>query len=226
MAVCSALYILALINPRPVFSYEHTYKQFHVYSDAPIPNVIEAVLDKALLNIERSELYDSAEPFNIFICNKSWRFGLFARNTKLGGSVTGIVSPNIFIRNSEIDRNTIIPPGDDLLDAENRPLSYFLAHEMTHAMQARYDRFMMIKVPPAVMEGYADYIGKGQNFDHAQARARLIKGHEFMRGDSPLYDRYHLYIAHLIEVRGLSFKDILQNSPDLEAVMDEIKTET
>ena len=217
---------MALINPRPIFSHEYTYKQFHVYSDAPIPNTIEAVLDKALENIERSELYDSAKMFNIFICNQPWRLGLFARNANIGGSVTGIVSPNVFIRGSDIDRNVIIPPGDGLLDAENRPLSYFLAHEMTHAMQARYDRFMMVKVPAAVMEGYADYIGKGEGFDHAQARARLIEGHEFMRGDSPLYDRYHLYIAHLIEVRGLSFKGILQNPPDFDAVMGEIKTET
>jgi len=44
----------------------------------------------------------------------------------------------------------------------DRPLSYFIAHEATHALQRKFDKWMLLKTPAYIIEGYADYIGKAE----------------------------------------------------------------
>ncbi len=216
-------YLLMLVFPAPLFAYQHSYEQFNVYSDRPIPPAIDDVLKLAHKNISQSEYYDAQQKFKVFISNDKWRFILLTRNPNAGGVVQGIVSSNVHIRESDIQANKIIPPSGWMYDASSRPLSYFLSHELTHAMQAQQDRFMILKVPGYVMEGYADYIGKKDQFDYQLSRQMLIDNHPFMRDDSPLYNRYHLAIAHLIDVQGMSIKEISRNPPNFQALVTEIK---
>lgn len=215
-------YIALLAYPMPLFAFHHSYKQFNVYSDREIPVEIESILDTVQNNIQKSDLYNPEYQFNIFFCNESWRLTLLARNTNVGGNVSGVVSPNVFVRESDIKSNRIIPPNGWMHDADNRPLSYFLAHELTHSMQALYDRFMIVKVPRYVMEGYADYIGKGNRFSYNEFRQKYIEKHPYMQETSGLYNRYHLYIAHLMDVHGMSIEEIIETLPDEESIGEEI----
>jgi len=215
-----AAYLALLIRPDIAFAYSYEHRQVKVASDRPIDPAIETRIDTALSLIQRSELYDPDQKFNIYISNHPWRHTLFTRNPKVGGQVVGQLSQNIFIRESDIAANKIIPPSGTLADMENRPLTYYFAHEMTHAMQARRDRFMRHKTPSYVMEGYADYIGKGDGFDFDEAITRLRSGHEFYAPGSRLYARQHLYVAHLIEREAMSFVEILDDAPDMETVLE------
>jgi len=215
-------YVVLLTYPMPLFAYHRNYEQFDVYSDRTIPVEIEAVLQSVLNNIEQSEFYSSTQKFKLFFCSDKWRFHLLSRNPNAGGNVSGVISPNVFVRESDIKANRIVPPNGWMYDTENRPLSYFLSHELTHAMQARFDRFMILKVPRYVMEGYADYIGKSDRFDYQEYRSMLIDDHPYMQEGSPLYNRYHLYIAHLIDVRGLSIKEIIKSPPKTQMILEDI----
>lgn len=222
--VIGVLIYAALISfPNLLFKQQYIYKNFRVFSDKEIPSSIESVLDQANTSLMRSELYDSTYVFKIVICHNQRLFGFLTRNKNAGGVVQGVLSPTVILRESNISRNQIIPPGGWMYDMEERPLSYFIAHESTHSLQAEQDRFMILKVPTYVMEGYADYIGKNQFFNYQDYRTMLIENHPKMRDDSPLYSRYHLYISYLIEKKGMSFLEIIENVPDLELVLQEIK---
>lgn len=215
-------YILLLMWPNLLFSHQYQYQNFNIHSDKAIPLEIEKVLDDVVKRIQYSELYNKKDKFRIFICQKNWRFTLLTRNPKAGGVVNGILSSNAFIRSSNIETNALIPPSGWLYEAHLRPLSYFIAHELTHSMQSSYDRFMVAKVPPYIMEGYADYIGKRPAYNYELYKTQLLENHRKMDPANGLYNRYHLYIAYLMEIKGLSFVQILDQKPEIEVVLAEI----
>ncbi len=215
-------YAAILIYPNWAFAHSYRYETVTVYADRPIDKTIEDRLDTALANLAHSELYEPDIRFSIFISHNRYRLALFTRNPKVGGMVNGVISQNIFLRESDIAADRIIPPGSYLMDAENRTLTYFLTHEMTHALQARHQRFMRLTHPSYIMEGYADYIAKRATFNYETALAAFRSNHDFYAKSSPLYNRQHLAIAALMEKEGLSFKDILAVKPDLESVLEKI----
>lgn len=95
-------YVVLLAYPMPLFAYHRNYEQFDVYSDRVIPVEIDVVLQSARKDIEQSEFYSSNQKFNIFFCSDKWRFHLLSRNPNAGGNFSGVVSSNVFIRESDI----------------------------------------------------------------------------------------------------------------------------
>lgn len=150
-------------------------------------------------------------------CNAPWRlvlYGLF--QTQVGGLVYSWLTPNIYLRESDIAGNRIIPPGNrPVRDAAHRPLSYFIAHEATHVMQARaVGRFALPFYPVWLNEGYADYAGKGGDFDFSENLGKL-KAHdpEMSYQKSHLYRGFHLEVAWLLDQRGYSIRSVYAHPP-------------
>ena len=55
-------------------------------------------------------------------------------------------------------------------------------------------------MPQWVREGYADYVGKGSDFNYAEARAAFLSGAPEMDLErSGLYRRFHLLVAYLLD---------------------------
>jgi len=222
LVLATMAYLAMLLHPNWVFAYSHSYGNVTIYSDKVVDGNVETRIDAALDRLANSELFDPTMHFRIFLCHNPYRLGFFARNTKVGGMVNSIVSENIFIREADFVTNKIVPPGTWLMDEENRSLTYFLAHEMTHAMQARHHRFMSLTHPTYLIEGYADYIAKGESFDYEEAIADYRSGHAFYAENSPLYNRQHLAIAYLIEKERLTYKDVMAAPPNLGDVLERL----
>jgi hypothetical protein len=218
-------YLGLLIYPNFLFGNHYIYKNFDVYSDQKIPVEINAILDEVLVRIRKSELYDNKNRFSIYFCNSSWRLSLFTRNPNIGGLVNQGISNNIFIRESEIEKNKIVSPskGQEIALVEERPLTYFIAHEITHSLQTKLDRFMYISTPEYIVEGYADYIGKGSSIDYKKY-VKDFKENDFtMNPNSGLYNKYHLMIAYLMDIQGMSFREIVHQKINIEEIDQELK---
>lgn len=223
ITVLSCLYTFFLINPGIFFKHSYQYKNFNVFSDRTIPIEIEQVLDKAHERLQRSELYNDSIPLNLYFCNDNWRFYFFARNRKAGAVVNGFLSANAFFRHSDISTNRLIPENGWTTKMLDRPLSYFVAHELTHSLQSHYDRFLVIKLPTYIIEGYADYIGKGYAFSYSRYKKMLLEEDPAMKPkESGLYNLYHLAIAYWMDKKQLTFKEIVEKKPDLEITLQEI----
>src|SRR5690606_5030098 len=184
-------YFFLLISPKMLFAYHHHYKNFDVHSDLLIPNDIEKVLDDVIIRIAHSELYDSTDNFSIYICNSTRRLVLFTRSSEVGGLVNQGISNNVFIRKSAIEENKIISPtkGQEIALPEERPLSYFIAHEITHVLQTKVDRLMHFTTPKCIVEGYADYIGKATHFKYEKYLDNLNRGDITMNPETGLYNK-------------------------------------
>ena len=219
LGCCCLVYIGLLLFPSILFSHEARFEQFHIYSDRPIPTEIEAILQDVKRRISASALYQEDARFTIYFSNDDWRFTFFTRNPMAGGVVNFLFTADIFIRESVIEENRIVPPGDWLFEANERTLSYFIAHEAVHSMQSRLDRYLIFKAPHYILEGYADYIAKVNANSYTSLCADFLANAPEMDPKNGLYNQYHLYMAYWLDKRGYDFFRMLKEQPDLESTM-------
>lgn len=225
--------ILAFIGllawPQPMFAHHATYRNYDVWSDRPIDPAIRTVLDDATRRLRRSELYDPAQRFRIFLCNDDWRLALYSQHfsSRMGGLADDWLTRNIYLREADIAANRLIPPWGELADPHVRPLSYFIAHEATHIMDSRrFGRLVALRYPAWVREGYADYVGKGGQFDYAANRKLLIAGSPLLDpARSGLYRRHHLLVAYLLDRRGWSVDQLYNDSPPEARLIRQLKSD-
>jgi hypothetical protein len=217
-----SIYLLLLIYPNPLFAYKYQYRNFELFSDKPIPESITLVVDDVMQRIEKSELYKEEEVFRIYLCNNSWRFKFFTRTVDAGGVVNFLISSNIFIRKNNINSNQLIPPESWKNPLTDRPLSYFIAHEAIHSLQRKHDKWLTLKEPVEIVEGYADYLAKNGSNSIESLTLNLKSNSPNMDPQNGLYDRYNLLIAYLIEVKGYSFEEIVKSQVDIDGIFLEI----
>ena len=219
--LCAALvaYLLVLTFPDVAFAYHHAYRGFRISSDRPIDGHIDGVIDDAIRRLETSELYHPDERFNVHVCNSTWRLWLYSQkfSDRSGGEADTWLTRNIYIRPVDVARNRILPPSGvrDISDAAHRPLSYFLAHEATHILESRaFGRLMTLTHPKWMVEGYADYVGKGGDFDFGSDRRLLQRQSPVMDyGKSGLYRIFHLEVAQLIGRDHWTVRQMFERNP-------------
>ncbi|MBL7791837.1 MAG: hypothetical protein JNK77_05925 [Saprospiraceae bacterium] len=221
-------YLCIMLFPGLLFAHKIEYRQCIVYSDKKIDSEIIEIIDSSLTRMSKSELYDTSQQFRLFICNDLRRFWIFTQGSALAGAVAQYnFTRDIFFRPCDIPNNKIIPPkewyfADNPFTFKDRPLTYYFAHEMTHVMQSRYTGRGSWKYPTWLTEGYADYIGKGENFNF-QENLRLWHSHAPELDPSKgLYRLYHLKVCYLLDHKGASIKDIYQNIPNDTILTDEV----
>ncbi len=220
--------VAVLAFPQPNFEHRMRYGRYDIFSDRPIPHQVRVVLDDVTRRLERSELVDPAQRFRIFFCNEDWRMALYSQrfSSAPGGIADTWLTRNIYIRRSDIAANRLVPPSGRLADAEVRPLSFFIAHEAAHVMESRaFGRLMALRHPDWLTEGYADYVGKGSDFDFEENRARLLAGDRLLDPARVpgIYRRHHLLVAALIERRGIGIRRIFADPPEEEALLAEVR---
>ena len=186
-------------------------------SDRPIDPAIDRVIGDATRRLNTSALHREGEKFRVFICNERWRLRLFTFNASIGGGTT-YGTRNIFIRESNVALNKVIAPdGGPLLDESDRPLSYFVAHEATHVMEHRHcGTLAMLRSPAWLVEGYADVVGKGGNFDAASNRDLLNRSDPLLSetlARQGLYRRYHLMVVAELSRPGNTIDRLFATPP-------------
>ncbi|PWF43379.1 hypothetical protein C7C56_021350 [Massilia glaciei] len=218
-----AAYIAVLSWPQPLFAHHVRHQNYEVWSDQPIPPQIAQVLDDATRRLRGSAFHAPETPIRLFICNANWRLWIYGQHfsARLGGAADTWNTRNIYIRAADIAGNRIHSPGPGpIADAAQRTLSYYIAHEATHIDVGRqYGRLVTLRYPQWLLEGYADYIGKGGDFDFDE-NLRLFKaGSEKMAvSKSGLYRGFHLEVAYLLEKEGMAVDALFANPPDQSAV--------
>jgi len=221
-----AVGLIVLCTPQPLFAYHQTHGRYQVWSDRPIEPQIADLLDDVTRRISRSAIYSPDQRFRIFICNDQWRLALYSERFSggMGGVADTAFTRNVYIRRADIPRNRLIPPHGWKAKMSDRPLSYYLAHELTHVMESRaFGRGSSVRYPNWLNEGYADYIGKGGRFDMAKNAADLRAGvREMDPKASGLYRRYHLEVAYLLDRPGLTIRQLYADPPDEAALRAKI----
>ena len=224
--VLIAVYLGVLCKPQPLFAWSVTSQNLTLYSDRPFnPSAGAHVLELVRGKLAASPLY-GGEHHNIFICSAPWRrVLLFNRNYRVGGVSYASLTNNVFLRDAIVEDNRLLDSRGKPVAAD-RPLDYFIAHEVTHAMTGRALGLVdYARLPEWVREGYADYVGKGRAFDY-DAAARMYRNGapEMDRWKSGLYLRYHLLVAYELDKQHWTVQRLLGSRRAQAAVEREIET--
>jgi hypothetical protein len=218
------LYLLILCFPDPLFAYEFEHGPIIVRSDLPIPATAESVLRDSERRLARSTFYQPSTRRRVYICNRSWRFFLFANiRYRVGGLTYPPLSNNVFLRAADFDDNRLTSPSG-LKVPGVRSLSYFIAHEIAHTMVAdQVGSLAYARLPDWKNEGYCDYVAKGGAFSFDDELRKLRAGDpELDPARSGLYLRYHLLVVYLLDKKGVSPRDLFERNFDLSAIEREL----
>jgi hypothetical protein len=217
-------YLAMLCFPDPFFAYQLIHGTIILRSDEPIPASARPVLDEAERQLTGSPLNQPATKHHIYICNRPWRFLVFANfRHHVGGLTYPPLSNNIYLRAVHFEVNRLVGPSGNEVSGE-RTISYFVAHEIAHTLIA--DRLGAVdywRLPDWKNEGYADYLAKGADFSYEDA-VRLFRAgvREMDPVRSGLYLRYHLLVAHLLLRRRISVDELLEQEFDSREVEREL----
>ena len=201
-------YLVLLCHPGLFFPHAFTRGGITLFSDEPIPpEPAGRILEDVERRLARSPL--AAPPrirdLRIYICNRRWRFVLFANSRyKAGGLAYSPLSDNVFLRAVHFPANRLVGYSGHETPGV-RTLSYFIAHEIMHTLVARELGIVKYwRLPAWKNEGYADLVAKGGDFDYELAREQLRRGdRELDPQRSGLYLRYHLLVAYLLDHKGI-----------------------
>lgn len=196
-ASAAALYAGLLCYPDPLFAYHVREGAVALHSPRPLPARAHAIARDADARVARSPLYDATAQYDVYLCDTPWRFALFsAHRYRAGGVAYGALTTNVFLRPSSIERDRLIRfDGSEL--PEERTLTYFIAHEVVHAMLTKsLGRIAYQRLATWQNEGYADYIAKAGAFDGVSEHP-----------DPDL--RYHLRVRYWLDQRRLSVTQML-----------------
>jgi hypothetical protein len=208
-----AVYILLLCHPGLFFGHSLTHGAITLYSDEPIPaRSAEHVLKAVEQRLARSPLFHprSSGAIRAYICNRKWRFILFANfRFHVGGLTYPPLSNNIFLRAADLDADRLIGPSGKAVPGE-RTLTYFIAHEIAHTLVAdELGAVAYWRLPDWKNEGYADHVAKAA-FQYEQALDHLRSGDREMDPlKSGLYLRYNLLVAYLLDQKGIGIREML-----------------
>jgi hypothetical protein len=223
LAAAGAVYLVVLAFPQPLFAHEMQREGLTLYSTERMPQAMNATIARAVVRLKRSPVYAASGGVNVFLCHQLPVFALFARqNYRVGGVADWLVGQHAFLRESDMRNDRLISPAGTPVSAD-RPLSYFIAHEVMHIATARYvGRARYSRLPQWVDDGYADYVAR--DIDYAQALQKLKEdARELDPRRSGLYLRYHLMVAYLLEKKGMGIDELLARPPARPVVEAELQ---
>jgi hypothetical protein len=217
----AAAYVVLLAYPQPLFAYQLSHAGITAYSTTPIPDQMRTTLERVRARINRSPLIDPAVHQQVFICNTPWVFALFARTNYRAGGVANEIGRHAFLRESDMSSDRLIGPGGQPV-AVDRPLSYFIAHELMHIAQSRHlGPLRYYRLPRWTNDGYADYVAR--DYDLREALKKMKTGaRELDPSLSGLYIRYHLLVAYMLEKKGVDARALVESPPERETLEREI----
>jgi hypothetical protein len=224
LLVASAAYLALLAYPDPLFAHELSYAGITVHSTQPIPDAMKATLDRARARLDRSPLAAATHSVHVYICQPRWLFAIFARqNYRVGGVADWLVGQHVFLRESDLQNDRLIGPSGQPVAAD-RPLSYFIAHEIMHIANARTSgRRQYGRMPQWVDDGYADYVAR--DIDFAGALQKMKEGaRELDPARSGLYVRYALMVAYLLDKQRVPLAQLFAEPPRRETIEQTLST--
>jgi len=133
LLIIIAALVTIILFPQLLFANKMKYKNFKLCSNDKISNDIKIVLENAMDLVQKSELYDSGYKYNIILCHNSFY-------NKIDDRLLGI-GPAARARLHNVIVKVRIDPKSNLAFPAFRKecevnLTYLLAHEMIHCLQA------------------------------------------------------------------------------------------
>lgn len=210
----AGVYVAVLVYPQPLFAYELDHAGIIVHATRPIPGEMRTTLERARARLDRGALRDQTQNVHVFMCDSPWLFAVFARSHyRVGGIANVYIGRHVFLRQSDMVHDRLISPSGKPVP-DDRPLSYFIAHEVMHIAHGRaLGMWGYFRLPQWVDDGDADYVGR--DLDPGKALRGFHAGvPELDPARSGLYIRWALMVGYVLQKEHVDIQTLLQTPPD------------
>lgn len=207
----AAAWLLVHRWPQPFFPHTLRSGPIVLHARAPLPAQAAGVLAEVNRRLAQSPLYRVDRVHHVFLCDTPATYAFFVPHRPRSGGETFFWWGNhVFLRPADLAADRLIGPAGRAVPG-NRTLTYFLAHELTHAMAAdALGLWGYVRLERWQDDGYADYVAKAGDFDvEAMRRALQAGAPELDPTQSGLYLRYHLGVAHVLDGQRRSVAELL-----------------
>lgn len=153
---------LILAYPGMFFAHARGNEAITFHSSTPLPPEAVTVAEEVFVALENTPLGTLTHPVDIYMVDEGWPVRLFfAGSPSASGLTYPVISTrNVFLRYVDLPNDRLSFRGQSV--PPPRTLSYYLIHEITHLMLAKYvGRLAIVDVPRWVNEGFADYVALG-----------------------------------------------------------------
>ena len=200
LAIAGILYTPAVL----AFPHVERFGNTTVYSEAPIPDVMEERLRRADTLIAASPLAAPGLRRTLVLTDGGWRWQVLAAGNWNAIALRRPFSSVLLFNRSDVAADRIrngAPLGGE------RTLSGTIAHESVHLLTARrYGEIRLARMPQWKREGYADYVAQETSVgadDEARIRERWP--------DAPVLRYYDAYrrVKQLLDRDGQSVDELL-----------------
>jgi hypothetical protein len=228
-----------LLFPQPLFANKMEHRQFTIYSNDKITTDIIPLLDNAMALVEKSEINDPNYQYDILLSFNS----LF---NKIDDKVLGF-GPSARATDNNVTIKVQVDIKRDLFFSTfhrkcQSSLTYLLAHEMIHCLQAhKYGimKFNPIKHPEMwKLEGYPEYVARqpkltDKSYSFANEIDRYIELEskstdmwvliEERACEAPsYYYKGRLMVEYLMDIKHWSYDKILNDTTSTNSVYDDM----
>ena len=213
------LYLILLCHPGLFFRYAFTHDGITLYSDEPIPASARQVLEDTEKRLVRSPFFRdrSTGDIRIYLCNRKWRFILFANyRYRVGGLTYPPLSKNIFLRGAHIDANRLIGPSGKRGAGRADAQLLLRARGDSYARLRRAGACPALEAPDLEERGLCGLHRQGDGF-RLRARGRPAPNRRSRDESEELrasISRYHLLVAYLLDKKGISVHEMLDQAFD------------
>ena len=228
-----------ILFPQLLFANIMKYRNFKVCSNHKISNDIKVILDNAINIVQSSDLYDSNYKYNIILCHNSFYNKIESTILGRGPSARATFNNVVVKVKIELDSNLAFATFPKECEIN---LTYLLAHEMIHCLQAR--KYGILKFNPFrhpelwKVEGYSEYISRRSQLSNSgysltkeieryvdlQSKASDMwiavqeGGCEFPN----YYYKGRLMIEYLIDIKHLRYDQILKDTTSENNIFKEM----
>jgi len=235
IVVVIAILLLAigiLAMPGPFFPAEKQYRAIAVHSEAPIGQEIDSVMAEVFQRLDAVPIYDPNRKFNLCLCSTQDKFTFFARLTRRANRIMGFsLLGSIYVNGDFLEELSVKTGGRPKYSAREGSVVHVATHELVHGyLSDAYGGLASRALPEWKVEGYCEYAVN-------QVVAPRDRGYSVPERMDIYFDdsqwnltasthRPHyiwgLMIEYLINVKGMSFQQVMADSVTSDTVYEEI----
>ena len=227
-----------MLFPQPLFAHKTEYKKFRVYSDNIPGKNLEVILNNAYNLVEQSELQDVNYQYDIFFSHDN----IYNRIEDLQGkgpAARATAGNIVFKVRLDLENNRAYGPMSKM------NLTELLVHEMVHCLQANklglWNMNQLNHPPYWKLEGYPEYIArqaklKAEDYNLKNEIKRFVELESKSKDDfvevseeffmPSIYYKGRLMVEYLIDVKGLTYSEVLKDTRTEEQVFQEMVNST
>ena len=212
-----AAYVLLLCFPQVLFAHQVAYKNFTVYSRAPLDQNVYAMLDKVEARLATSPINNPQVKPKIFLTNNQRLYSalnLYVGANSFARALPVLPTNNIFVNEADVAKDQVYRHAPAF---NSRSLSEVLAHEVTHLLiRDKFGYVKNITMPAWKKEGYAEYVSGGTTLDYATGASLWKANPKNDRGYQ--YFKYYMMVKHLLDTEKLKVEELFNRDFDRSAL--------